>query len=262
MIFSLYNSFYGTTLIAQGPFVGFGNYVDLILKDEVFRECILRTIYFVLVQTSAELALGIALGFLFNSKLRGVKKLRNLLIAPLMATPVVVAYMWKLIYFAHGGIINTILGWLGMKPIMLLSSELTAPPALMLVDIWNNTPFVAFIVIAGLQAIPEHLYDAAKVDGASPFQVVRHVSIPMLKPLIAIALLFTIMRPFWTFGLIYVMTEGGPGYATTLPSYLLFRYVFRYLDLSKGMAASYLFFILVVALSYFLIKRTEEYLEI
>lgn len=261
LFYSFRVSLYSTTLSREGEFVGFENYINL-TQDQLFTGTCWRATYFAVGLTSMQLLLGIGLGILFNSKVPGVRKLRTLLIIPLMMTGVVISYGWRIVFFPVEGALNVLLEFLGLPPQVWLASELLTPFVMMLVDTWRNAPFVAFIVIAGLQSVRQDLIDAAMVDGASKMQVFRHVTWPTLKPLIAIATVFVIMRPFWAFDIVYVLTMGGPGTSTYLPSFLLHRYVFRSFEVSKGMAASYLFLIVVIALTYFLIKRIEEYIEL
>jgi len=258
LIYQLTISFYSTTLYSQGKFVGLNNYISL-FQNSTFRDSIMVTLYFVVVSTSIELLWGMGLALALNRVTKGLRLLRGVVIVPLMLTPVAVGSIWNLMYFPEGGPINLIFDFLGMRGQIWLANTSTALPALILVELWQYTPFTVLILLAGLQALPKEVYEAAIVDGASRWQLFKYVTLPLLAPLITLATIFNVMRQFKTFDIVYTVSKGGPGHATNLISYHIYQTAYRFYKIGEAAALSFLLLAIVLLLSNIFMKYVRRF---
>jgi len=226
--------------------VGLANYREA-LGDEVFLGSLMRSIGFAVPVTLIQLVLGLAIALLLQGSIRGGHLVRTLLLLPLMTPPIMVAVAWKLILHPTGGFLNTVLRELGLveQPVSFLGSSVWAFPAVGLADAWQWTPFVILLAFAGLQALPEETHQAALVDGASPWRAFWTITLPMLAPaLIAIGLIRLIMA-FKLFDLVYALTQGGPGFDTTVGTFQIYRTALERFDVGAGAAQTILFGVVV-----------------
>ncbi len=238
------------------PFVGLANYVD-ILTDPDFLAAIGRTAYYVVLAVGIELIVGLLIAVLLSQNLRGQTFFRVLLVIPLSATPVAVGLIWRLMFNPTGGLANGVLNTLGMKGLQWTSSANGAIPSLVMVDVWQWTPFVVLILLAGLLALPDEPFEAARIDGASALQTFWYLTIPMLSPMIYVALLFRFIDSLKTFDIIFTITGGGPGrYSTTL-NILTYRTAFEFLHMGVAAAMAILMLILAIGVSTALLRRTN-----
>jgi multiple sugar transport system permease protein len=207
--------------------VWLGNFINA-LGDPRFWRSIWRTIQYSVGAVSIELILGMVIALLLNREIRGRGIFRTVLLLPIAATPVAVTLAWKLIMNPVYGVISYILYSLGLPVIAWFAAPETAMVSLILVDIWQWTPFVALILLAGLTALPNEPIEAAIVDGANRWQVLRFVTLPLLKPILILATLFRSIDCLRTFDYIYVLTRGGPGDVTETLNF------YTYLTFFKG----------------------------
>jgi len=233
-------------------FVGLSNYMRL-AGDSIFRQDLWQTFLFTVVSVGLELVLGLAVAMLLNRVRRGRTALNTAIILPWALPTVVAATMWSLIFNDRVGLVNSILGQLGaiQSPIVWLGPGL-AMITCILADVWKTTPFVAIILLAGLKSVPDQYYEAAELDGAGRWQVFRYVTLPLLKPFIAVALLFRTMDAFRVFDVIWVLT-GGASRTETLSIYI-YKVLFRYSDMGYGSAMTVALFAIVFLLSLVLIR--------
>ncbi len=258
LIYQLIISFYSTKLYSEGEFVGLSNYIYL-FRDPIFRESILVTLYFVGVSASIELLWGMGLALALNKVTKGLRFLRGVVIIPLMLTPVAVGSIWNHMYFPEGGPINVIFNFLGMEGQVWFANTSTALPALILVELWQYTPFTVLILLAGLQTLPKEVYEAAVVAGASRWQLFKYITLPLLAPLITLATIFNVMRQFKTFDIVYTVSKGGPGHATNLISYHIYQTAYRFYKISEAAALSFLLLVIVLFLSNIFIKYMRRF---
>jgi multiple sugar transport system permease protein len=246
----------------ENVFVGFQNFIE-IFKDQYFWNAFKNTIIFTGVGVTIEFTLGLILALFLSSKIVGRNIFRSLLLSPMMLPPIVVAIIFKIIYIPEFGVINWFLGLFGIRGILWEASVHTALPSLILVDIWEWTPFMFLILLAGLQSLPLDPYEAAVVDGASSFQIFRYITFPLLKPVIVIALLLRIMDTLRIFDQIFIMTGGGPANATETLSLYIYRHGFRFYNIGYATAMSFLLLIFTVVISNFFIRflKTEKVFE-
>lgn len=208
-------------------FVGVDNFLYLIKEDKDFWNSLKLSLLFMFITVTAELVFGFSIALLFNRELKWKRVWIACLIVPMVMTPAIVSLMWKLMLNTEYGVLNYMLSWLGISKINWLGYE-TALGSIMLVEIWQWTPFMALILYAGLQALPREPFEAAEVDGASFAQTLYYLILPMLKPIIAIALLLRSIDALKIFDIVYGLTQGGPGNSTELMSLHIFRLGFRH----------------------------------
>jgi multiple sugar transport system permease protein len=235
-------------------FVGAANYAKILVGDARFREAVARTIYFTLVAVAAETLLGVAMALLFNREFWGRGLLRTLAILPMVATPTAIALVFVMMYHPTLGVANYVLSVAGLAPFRWTYSSQTALYALALVDIWQWTPLIMLIALAGLASLPREPYEAARLDGASPFQAFWHVTLPLLRPALVVAILFRAIDALKTFDIIFVMTQGGPANASETINILLFNQAFSYFNMGYAASMAVALFALVMGASLLLIK--------
>ncbi|MGZ9224166.1 MAG: carbohydrate ABC transporter permease [Anaerolineales bacterium] len=260
--YALWLSFHQWTLrtFKQGiPFIGFENYAELFSNPD-FLNSIKTTITFVILAISFEFILGMALALVLNQELKGKGLFRSLILLPMMCTNVVIGLMWRLLLNYQYGLVNYYLGQMGFLPVEWLSSPKVAMASVVLVDVWNTTSFVALMLLAGLQSLPEEPYEAAKIDGASGIQIFFFLTLPLLKPIILVTLLWRFIDTFRIFDVIYLLTAGGPARVTETVSIYIYRYGFQSFNLGVSAAASFIMLLIMLGIAGMLARaiRKEE----
>ena len=258
LAFSLYLSFQGWSpdqALFAGRFSGTANFEDL-LTDPQFLKSLSVTFIYTAIIVAAELACGLGIALLLNIDLPWIGLFRTALVVPMMITPIVAALCWKLLLDPDHGVVNYWIGshivWLGRPDTALLS--------VMVVNLWQNAPYVAVLLLAGLRSLPSEPVEAASIDGASRWQVFWHITLPLLRPYILVALQLRTIFEFRAFDNIYVMTSGGPANATMTLSMFTYLASFVRFDLSLGAAASWLMLLMCLLLCLFfiaVIRRRE-----
>lgn len=215
-------------------------YYQRLLHDDVFWNSIIRTVYFVGATVGLHLILGLAVALALNSAIRGRRFFRVMAILPWTVPDVIAGLVWGWMYDPLSGIVNDVLHRVGLisSPVEWLANPALVMPSVILADTWRGYPFVMLVLLAGLQAIPKEQYEAAKVDGASAIQEFFHVTLPNLKRMIAIATILDIIWQARRFGLIWVMTEGGPARSSEILSVLAYRQYFRFFNFEYASAIS------------------------
>jgi ABC-type sugar transport system permease subunit len=237
------------------PFVGFQHYVT-ISSDARFWASLWNTFYFTFFSVLLELIFGFAIALLVNRNFRGRGIVRASVLVPWAIPTVVSAMMWKFMFNDQLGVVNDLLVKVGILEhyIAWLGSRETALWSIIVTDIWKTTPFMALLILAGLQVIPSDIYESAKVDGATPFQQLTRITMPLVKPAVMVALLFRTLDAFRVFDVVFVMTGGGPANSTETLSMYAQSTLMRYLDFGKGSALSVITFICVMLISFIYIK--------
>jgi multiple sugar transport system permease protein len=249
--YALWLSFHRWTLrtFRQGiPFVGLDNYAGLFSNPD-FVNSIRITFTFVLLAISIEFVLGMGLALLLNHEVKGRSLFRSMILLPMMCTNVVIGLTWRLLLNYQYGLVNFYLGRLGFLPVEWLSSPKVAMASVVLVDVWNTTSFVALMLLAGLQSLPDEPYEAAKIDGASGVQTFFYLTLPLLRPIILVALLWRFIDTFRIFDVIYLLTAGGPARVTETVSIYVYRYGFQSFNLGVAAAASFIMLLIMLAIA-------------
>jgi multiple sugar transport system permease protein len=263
---SIYPLIYSVTIslkteTASGVSWGLGNFIRL-FSDNFFLTALLHTLVFTIAALTLEFVFGLGLALLLNQAVRGRSIFRASLLVPMMLPTVVVGVVWRLMLNPNFGAINGTLQRFGINTegLTWTASPRLAFLSVIAVDVWQWTPFVFLVLLAGLQAIPQDPYEAARIDGSSSWQTFRHITLPLLKPAILIALLLRTMDLLRVFDQIFILTEGGPGFATETVSLYIYRTAFRFFDFGYAAAMSFLLLILtnVISTIYIRFLQTRE----
>ncbi len=246
--------------LANARFVGLGNYGAL-LHNPVFWLALRNTFYFALVAGPLTVALSLGAALLVNAPLARMRGLfRTIYFTPFVTTLVAVAIVWRYLYHPQYGLLNHALGWFGIDPINWLGDPDWAMPSVILLATWKNFGYNMLILIAGLQSVPEELYEAARLDGAGAIRRFRHVTLPLLGPTMLFVAVITMIGYFQVFTEPYVMTAGGPLKATTTIVLLMYEEGFRWWRM--GVAASYAFALFLIILGGSLIRARVQRVRI
>jgi multiple sugar transport system permease protein len=229
------------------PFVGLQNYRDMV-HDEKFRNSVVNTVYFTGVSVPAGMAIGLGIALLLNQPLRFRSLLRTMYFLPVVTPFVVVAIIWKWLYNGDFGLFNYYLlkTHLIHDPLLWLSDKNLAMPAVILMTIWTSVGFSMVVYLAGLQSIPEELYEAARVDGAGPFARFRHITLPMLRPTTLFLLVIGIIGSFQVFTQIFVMTNGGPVDRTTTMVFYIYQSAFKFYEMGYASTLAFALFAMLL----------------
>ena len=235
-------------------FVWFDNYINL-LDEPLFGRALEFTLGFTVAAVVIQVGLGLAIALFLHGRIPGRGAIRAMMLLPLMMPPVISALMWKILMAStNAGILNYLLSFAGIDPINWFGSTRGAVASVLIIDTWGNLPFVALILLGGLQALPSEPYEAARVDGASPFAMLRYITLPLLAPFLILAITFRTMDSLRIFDVIYATTLGGPNDATTNLHIMAYQYAFQWYQMGKGMAQAVVLLLLVVMVSYLLIS--------
>jgi multiple sugar transport system permease protein len=235
-------------------FIGLANYQKILVGDPRFREAVVRTLYFTALVIAGETVLGVAMALLFNREFWGRGLLRTLAILPMVATPVAIGLVFVMMYHPTLGVANYLVSLTGLAPFKWTYSSGTALYALALVDIWQWTPLIMLIALAGLASLPREPYEAAHIDGATALQAFWHITLPLLRPAIVVAILFRAIDAIKTFDIIFIMTQGGPANSTETINILLFNQAFSYFNMGYASSMAVALFAVVMGASLILIK--------
>lgn len=246
-------SLYDFTLINPRfeTFTGLANYTEVLARGG-FRHAIWVTLAFIVAVVALEFALGLLVAVMLHNVERGRRLYYAILLCPLLINPVIVGLIWRMFLHPTLGIVNYVIGLAGLDPINWLGDYDTAFWTLIMVDIWHQVSFMVVLLLAGLSALPTEPYEAARVDGARPLMCFWRITLPMLRPVIAVTLLIRLIFAVKTYDLVYIMTRGGPGDATDLISYFIYRTAFVGLNLGEASAMSLILLVIVLAMTLYL----------
>jgi multiple sugar transport system permease protein len=254
--YTIYLSFtkWSPTSLGTPDFIGLENYFKLIFDDTRFLNALWRTIWFTAAAVGIQAVLGVGLALIFNREFMGRGVIRTVFLMSMVATPVAIALVWMMIMDINTGILNYFfdlvagvrVGWLSDRKIVLWS--------MIIIDTWQWTPFIMLISLAGLSALPTDPYESAVIDGASPVQLFWYLTLPMLRPTLMVALMFRSIDALKTFDIIYVITQGGPAYASETLNLYGFSQGFNYFNMGYASALLVLYFVLVMGTSLIFIR--------
>ncbi len=232
-------------------FVGANNYLRL-LGDKLFWQALLRTLYFVTGAVGLEFLLGLGVAYLLKDDFRGRNIFRVIYILPMGATPIAIAFVWKIMLNPSLGIINYALSLLGIHGPDWVGNPISVIPSLILVDAWVWTPFMMLILLAGFLTLAKEPFEAAEIEGASALQSFFYIALPLLKPLILVALLFRIIDAFRTFDIIFVITGGGPGHYSETLNIMTYLQGLKFLHISYASTLAVLMLIILIVICTFI----------
>ena len=259
--YTFFLSFTNWTLTSGRPLevVGLKSYLQ-VLKEPRFVQALGRTFYFTFASVIVEMLLGTTLALILHRNFVGKGVMKTLLLLPLVATPVAIGIVFNLFYDPTIGILNYVLSVLGLPQSGWVSDAKTVMPSLIIVDIWQWTPMITIIVLAGLAGLSTEPYESAMVDGANSRQVLFRITLPMLMPTILTAVILRAIDALKTYDIIYSMTRGGPGYSSENLNVLAFKYSFEYFRMGQSAVMLVFLFIIVMAFSLLVmrLRRTFE----
>ena len=233
-----------------------------LVSDQFFLSALLHTFVYAAIALTIEFLIGLSLALLLNEKMRGRSLFRALLLLPMMLPPVVTGVVWRLMLNSNFGALNGTLKGFGINTEALTwtASPKLAMASVIMADVWQWSPFMFLILLAGLQSIPQEPYEAAVIDGSNAWQTFRYVTLPLLKPAILIALLLRTMDLLRVFDHIVILTEGGPGFATETLSIYIYRTAFRFSNFGYAAAMSFVLLLItnLISAGYIRMLQTRE----
>src|SRR4051794_5095214 len=260
LIFAFYLTFHRWSIIEPAkPFVGLQNYHDMI-HDERFVQSVLNTVYFTGASVPVTMGIGLVLALLLNQPIRGRALFRTAYYLPVVTPFVVSALLWKWLYNGQYGLFNYYLmkGHVIDQPLLWLSDKHLAMPAVVIMSIWSGVGFSMVVCLVGLQAIPEQLYESAKLDGAGTLRRIWYVTIPMLRPTTLFLLVIGIIGSLQVFTQIFVMTSGGPVNKTTTMVYYMYLWGFKYFDMGYASTLAFALFAMMLVFTIFQLRLFKQ----
>ncbi|MEL6885390.1 MAG: sugar ABC transporter permease [Pseudomonadota bacterium] len=257
MIYGSFRDWDPSQNISETEFVGLKNYITLWF-DPAFRESLGVTLTFAFAVVTAELVIGVGLALLLDRNIRGMSVLRTLFILPMMIAPVVVGLMWRYMYHPTVGTFNRTLKSMGLDGVDWLGQH--ALLSVIIADIWQWTPFIFILSLAALQSLPRSALEAARIDGATAWQQIIHIKLPLMMPVLIVTALLRLIDAFKVLEVILVMTEGGPGLSTEIVALRISRTAteFRELGTAAAMSNYLLILLLLLTVAMFAITRLQE----
>ena len=259
MVYGSFRDWSPSESLGESTFIGLGNYVTL-WNDPNFRESVGVTLKFAISVVSVEMLLGVGLALLLDRNLRGMSLLRTLFILPMMIAPVVVGLIWRYMYHPTLGVFNKALSGVGLDSVDWLGQH--ALLSVIIADIWQWTPFIFILSLAALQSLPRSALEAARIDGATGWQQIIHIKLPLMMPVLIVTGLLRLIDAFKVLEVILVMTEGGPGLSTEILALRISRTATEFRELGVAAAMSNYLLLMLLALTVFMLlyNRWREHL--
>ena len=248
MVYATFLDWNPSQRIGEAEFVGLRNYAFL-LQDESFRESFWVTVRFAAIVVGAEMVIGVGLALLLDRRVRGMSFFRTVFIMPMMIAPIVVGIMWRYMYHPSVGPFNRLLKAVGLEPVPWLSDGSWAFASVIIADVWQWTPFIFILALAALQSLPRSALEAARMDGASEWQQIWLIKLPLMAPVLVVTMLLRLIDAFKVLEVILVLTNGGPGLSTEILSLRISRTASEFRELGVAAAMSNLLLLLLLALT-------------
>ncbi|WP_427886197.1 carbohydrate ABC transporter permease [Kribbella sp. GL6] len=236
--------------IAAPKFVGLKNFTEMFTDDPLFLQTFKNTVYFTVASIPLTIGIGLVLALLCARPIKGVAFFRTAYFAPYVTNVVAIGFVWFWFFQPGNGVINGLLHQVGIDGPQWLSSSAWAMPAVIVVSVWQGIGYPMIILLAGLQGLPADLFESGKLDGAGAWQRLRYITLPLLTPHFLFLLITQFISTFQVFGLIYVMTKGGPGHATSVYIYNIYQNAFSYGKVGYASAMSWVLFVVIAAVTY------------
>jgi multiple sugar transport system permease protein len=242
--------------------VGLSHYIDVV-TDPAFLQVVLpNTFLFMVVSVGGALVTGLGLALMFNRGFRGQKLVQTLLLLPLMVAPVIAAIMMRWMFNDQFGIVNVVLEAIGIEGQPWMAQRWSAFAVILLTDIWLWTPWFMLLLLAGLQSLPKEPFEAAAIDGTTPWRVFRYLTLPMLSPVIAVCVVIRAIDAFRTFDIVWTLTGGGPARSTELFSLYAYVHAFLNLDFGKGSAAAIIGAVIILVVGLLLYRLMDRVMKV
>jgi multiple sugar transport system permease protein len=259
-LFSFYFSFTKYDILSPPQFIGLGNYVKMFTDDDLFWPSLGRTFYYAILGVPLGVITSMFLAILLNTKVKGITVFRTLYFMPSLVPLVASAVLWTWLLHADFGIVNQGLRSIGLDPPGWFSDRKWAIPSLIMMGLWRGAGGTRMIIfLAGLQGIPDSLYDAASIDGAGAWNRIRHVTIPLLTPTIFFNMVLGVIGALQTFAAAFVATQGGPGFATWFFGLHIYKHAFDYWNMGYGAALAWFFAVIIVTITMLQQRLSERW---
>jgi multiple sugar transport system permease protein len=246
VVAALVVSFTRWDLITPPQWVGLANYQAMFSLDPLAHTALWNTLYYTVGTVPPSVFLSLLLAVAMNQKIRGIVLYRTAYFLPVISSTVAVALLWDWIYAPDYGLLNFVLHWLHLPTSQWLGDPSSAMPAIIIMSVWRGLGFNMVIFLAGLQGIPQELYEAARIDGANNWRTFRHITVPLISPVLFFVTVLAIIGSFQVFDQTYVMTQGGPLHATTTIVYYIFEEAFQWFHMGYAAALGYVLFAIIL----------------
>ena len=249
--FSLYMSFQNWDLFRPAKFVGLANYRSLFTGDPLFSIALRNSVVYTVGTVVPTVLISLAVAGVLNRKIKGINFFRIIIFLPLAVSSVVMAVVWQFVFNTNNGLLNIMLGWIGIGPIPWLVDPKWAMASLCMVSIWRSVPFATVILLAAMQGVPDTLYEAARLDGAGELRQFVSITVPLIRAAVSFVVVISIIHAFQAFDLVYVLTgrNGGPETATYVLGIMLFQHAFAFLEFGYASALAWVMFAILLVLT-------------
>ncbi len=258
--FSLYMSFQRWDVFNPPKFMGLKNFEELFTSDPLFLIAIRNTVIFTLGTVVPTILVSLAVAGVLNRKVKGIGIFRTIVFLPLAISSVVMAVVWQFVFNTDNGLLNIMLGWIGIGPIPWLVEPRWAMISLCVVSVWRSVPFATVILLAAMQGVPETVYEAAKIDGAGEIRQFVSITVPLIRGAVSFVVIISIIHAFQAFDLVYVLNgpNGGPETATYVLGIMLFQHAFSFLEFGYASALAWVMFAILLVLTVLQLRITRE----
>lgn len=260
ILMSLFFSFTNYDVISRIDFIGIDNYVRL-FQDDQFITALLNTLWYCVLTVPMGVVLALLLAVFFNRQVRGIGFFRTLVFIPVITSMVAVSLVWSMLYEDNGGLLNMLLGYMGLPAVHWLTDTNMAMVSIAIMSIWKGLGYNMTIFLAGLQGVPHDLYEAATIDGANSVQKFMKITVPMIGPTTYFVSLMALIGSLQVFDQVFIMTKGGPINATKTVAMYLYQYGFEYYKMGYACAAAYVLFLLVFVVSVIQNRSSKSWAE-
>jgi multiple sugar transport system permease protein len=249
--FSMYMSLHNWDMFTPPKFVGLANYRSLFTEDPLFSIAMSNTLIYVVGTVVPTVLISLAVAGVLNRKIKAIAVFRTIIFVPLAVSSVVIAVVWQFVFNTHNGLLNIVLGWVGIGPIPWLVDPKWAMTSLCIVSVWRSVPFATVILLAAMQGVPENLYEAARLDGAGELRQFGWITVPLIRGAVSFVVVISIIHAFQAFDLVYVLTgrNGGPETATYVLGIMLFQHAFAFLEFGYASALAWVMFAILLVLT-------------
>jgi multiple sugar transport system permease protein len=258
--FSLYMSFQQWDVFRSPKFVGLKNFEELFTSDPLFLIAIRNTLIFTLGTVVPTILISLVVAGVLNRKVKGIGIFRTIVFLPLAISSVVMAVVWQFVFNTDNGLLNIMLGWIGIGPIPWLVDPRWAMASLCVVAVWRSVPFATVILLAAMQGVPETLYEAAKIDGAGEVRQFLSITVPLIRGAISFVVVISIIHAFQAFDMVYVLngSNGGPETATYVLGIMLFQHAFSFLEFGYASALAWVMFGILLMVTVLQLRLTRQ----